>query len=60
MKYYIANEYGCVYWLENGKLNWTPQSTNGVFDTTEGGEVDRPHNEVPEEYFNKVITKLGV
>lgn len=58
MKYLISEQYGCVYWLEEGDLYWTPLYNNHTFDTSDGGAVERPHDEVPEEYYESVITEL--
>lgn len=58
MKYLISEEYGCVYWLENGELFCVPQNRDGSFDAEDGGPVERPHDEVPESYYEGVIEKL--
>jgi hypothetical protein len=57
MKYYTSHEYGCVYWLENGELFVAPWGVY-TFNTDEGGAVERPHDEVPESYYEKVMEAL--
>lgn len=59
MKYMISKEYGCVYWVESNEVHWTPLYKDGTFDTDEGGAVERPHDEVPESYYQNVIATLG-
>lgn len=59
MKYFISEEYGTAYFLENGQLAGCPLSKDGTFDADESFIVERPHDEVPEEYYAKVIGNLN-
>lgn len=60
MTYKIVSEYGCAYRLnKSGELEWCPMYSNGTFNfELEGGVVERPHDDVPEEFFNQVIADL--
>ncbi len=61
MAYKVSIEFGCVYRLnKDGQLEWAPLYKNGLFDfDEEGGVVERPNDEVPEWYYEQVVSDLG-
>jgi hypothetical protein len=60
MKYYIGEEYGTIYWLDDDLLIGCPINANDTFDSEAQFVVERPHDEVPESYYESVIAKLSV
>lgn len=41
-KIYISHKLGCLYWIENGALMYSPLPQNGLvsFEDVDGGEVE--------------------
>lgn len=39
-KYYISQDTGCVYWIEDGEIVYAPITTDNTFNTEEAGAVD--------------------
>lgn len=58
MKYYIANDLGCIYRLNNGALEWAPMNLSNVIDDEEFGPVEPELVGEERVTFNGIETDL--
>lgn len=62
MKFYIDQDHGTVFFMKKilgeDELCFIPLFNNNTFDTEEWSVVERPHDEVPEEFYEQVIKEL--